>query len=128
MEHFPIVCSRSKRVKELNIVDNKEQINVGTLTHMWGHFNSKMTRSHWSSPPLESNSVQPYENIAEPLFKEFVKHKYSQIVCQFLTKPNDEKGITFIKNKDRDYRSGRVICEECYKNCSVFECQNKNCK
>lgn len=91
MEHFPIACIRSKRVKEVIITNNDGQINISVLIRMWGHFNSKKVI-------LDSNLENTYQEIAEPLFKEFAKHKYSQIICSIASEPNDEKGITIIKN------------------------------
>ena len=93
MDHFSVVCSRSHRVKELTIVNNNKQIDVKTLTLMWGYFNFKS--------PLESESISIYEEIAKPLFEEFVQYEYSQIVCQVLTQHDDEMGITIVKNNDK---------------------------
>lgn len=90
--HFPIVCSRSEKVQKLEITNNDERINVKTLTRMWNHFNSKAS--------LLPSLMPFYNQIAKPLFEKLIEYKYSQITCQFLTQPNDEKGVTFIKNKD----------------------------
>lgn len=94
MKHFPVACSRSKCVKKLTIINNDRRINTKVLSRMWNHFNSKEY--------LKPNLISFYEEIAKPLFEEFIQYKHSQIVCQILTEPNDEKGITFIKNND-DY-------------------------
>lgn len=97
MEHFPVVCPDSHCVTRLTIANNDGHINVSSLTHMWGYFQS---REH----SLPSNSLKFYNETGESLFEEFVKHKYAQILCFIVTEPNDEKGITLIKNKN-DYIS-----------------------
>ena len=92
MEHFPVGCTNSHCVTRLTIANNDGYINVSSLAYMWGYFQSK-------EHDLPLNSLKFYEEIGKPLFEEFVKHKYAQIVCCFVTEPNDEKGITLIKNK-----------------------------